>query len=123
MSPEGGEGGPLGFGPDEQRERWAHRRDPDLDEEDRAPVGPPRMPPGTSRYGWFLGIVVVLLIAYISVNALRSSSVGSKGLPVGSAMSPFRLEIASGAANGGIADPTGRPFDPTELERSALTLI
>jgi AhpC/TSA family len=102
VSPERGEGGPLGFGPDEQRERWAHRRDPDLDEEDRAPVGPPRMPPGTSRYGWFLGVVVVLLIAYISVNALRSSSVGSKGLPVGTAMPPFAAPLATSSLNGDV---------------------
>ena len=37
----------------------------------------PRLPAGASRYGWFVGVVAVLLIAYISVNTVRTRGVGS----------------------------------------------
>lgn len=99
-----GKRGPLDFGPEEQRERWAHRRDPDLPPEDGSgeQQPPPRMPAGASRYGWFLGVVVVLLIAYITLNTLRSHGVGSKGLRVGSQMPPFAAPLATSSLDGDV---------------------
>jgi hypothetical protein len=116
---------PLDFGPDEEppsdpaaraaaeraareadeRDRWAHRRDPDLRPEDGSgerPMPPPRMPAGASRYGWFVGVVAVLLIAYITINALRSNGVGSKGLRVGSQMPPFAAPLATSKLDGDV---------------------
>ena len=57
---------------------------------------PPRLPPGASRYGWFVGVVAVLLIAYISVNSVRTRGVGSAGLRTGSALPQFAAPIATG---------------------------
>jgi hypothetical protein len=102
VRPEEDPPSPLGFGPDEQRERWAHRRDPDLDEEDHAPARPPRMPAGASRYGWFVGVVAVLALTYITLNTLRSHGVGSKGLPVGAQMPPFAAPLADSRLDGDV---------------------
>ena len=73
--------------------RWAHRRDPDLD----APGGPPpptppppAPPAGISRYTWFIGVVGVLLIAYITLNTLRTPSVDA-GLRAGASLPPFAV--------------------------------
>src|SRR3954468_20748484 len=96
--------GPLDFEheSDEEREareaRWAKRRDPDLDE----PAGSPEHPvsdipvppsPGASRYGWFLGVVAVLLLAVVLVNTLRTDSNGSAGLRKGSVAPPFAAPL------------------------------
>ena len=92
------ERGPLDFEheSDEEREaRWAKRRDPDLDQPAGSPDGPvpiPR-PPGASRYGWFLGVVVVLLLAYIGLNTLSNGGGGAAGLKVGSAAPPFAAPL------------------------------
>lgn len=82
--------------PDEDRdpyERWAHRRDPDLD----APAGPPpdappppAPPTGISRYTWFVGVVGVLLIAYITLNNFRTEG-PSAGLRPGTVLPPFAV--------------------------------
>jgi AhpC/TSA family len=100
-----GDDGPLGFGPEEQRERWAHRRDPDLDELDHAEDRPPaaaRLAAGASRYGWFLGVVVVLLLTYITLNTLRSHGVGAKGPRVGSQLPPFAAPLATSNLEGAV---------------------
>ncbi len=42
-----------------------------------APGAPePRRPAGASRYGWFAGLVLVLVIAYVTLNTLRSDGPG-----------------------------------------------
>jgi hypothetical protein len=91
--------GPLDFEPEDEREaRWAKRRDPDLDQPagspDRPvseiPVAPP---PGASRYGWFLGVVAVALLALIGLNTLRTQSNGSAGLRKGSLAPPFAAPL------------------------------
>lgn len=56
----------------------------------------PKLPAGASRYTWFLGVVVVLLIAYISLNTLRTQGVGSTGPRPGSQLAPFAAPIATG---------------------------
>jgi hypothetical protein len=60
------------------------------------------MPAGASRYGWFLGVVAVLLIAYVTLNTLRSDPVGSKGLRVGSALPPFAAPLADSKLDGDV---------------------
>ncbi|HEY7621244.1 MAG TPA: redoxin domain-containing protein [Solirubrobacteraceae bacterium] len=54
------------------------------------------------RYGWFLALVAVALIAYISLNTLRSEHVGSTGLKVGSKLPPFAAPLALGPVNGDV---------------------
>jgi hypothetical protein len=95
------ERGPLDFEheSDEEREaRWARRRDPDLDQ----PAGSPDRPvsdvpvpgpPGASRYGWFLGVVGVLFLAWVGLNTLSNDSNGSAGLKKGALAPPFAAPL------------------------------
>jgi hypothetical protein len=57
---------------------------------------------GGRRYGWFLALVGVALIAYVSLNTLRSDHVGSTGLKVGSQLPPFAAPLALGSVNGDV---------------------
>jgi peroxiredoxin len=98
------ERGPLDFEHESEEEReerearWAKRRDPDLDQPAGSPEHPvsqvpvPR-PPGASRYSWFVGVVVVLLLALIGLNTLRTESNGSAGLKKGSLAPPFAAPL------------------------------
>jgi peroxiredoxin len=98
------ERGPLDFEheSDDEREereaRWAKRRDPDLDQPAGSPEHPvsqvpvPR-PPGASRYGWFLGVVAVLLLAYIGLNTLSNQGTSATGLKKGSVAPPFAAPL------------------------------
>jgi hypothetical protein len=58
-------------------------------------------PPGASRYGWFFALVVVLLIAYITINnATNDDEGGSTGPEVGKRMPPFAVPLALGDLEG-----------------------
>jgi hypothetical protein len=105
---EGEDQDPLGFADEERRarrDRYAHRRDPDAEAygigPDRSPA-PPRMAPGTSRYTWFVGVVAVLVIAYVSVNSLRTKGPGSRGVQVGAIAPPFAAPLATGDLSGDV---------------------
>jgi hypothetical protein len=50
---------------------------------------PPARPAGASRYGWFAGVVGVLVLAYILVNTLRTNGPGAGGLERGDRLPPF----------------------------------
>jgi hypothetical protein len=98
--------GPLGFEPEE--DRWAHRQDPDLVAEGvrgpgpaREQIGVPR-PPGASRYGWFLGVVGVLVLAIVLLNGARSHGPGSRGVTAGQRMPAFAAPLAVGNLNGDV---------------------
>lgn len=105
---------PLGFDVDEdareaerreRRAKYAHRQDPDLEAYGIGPgrpPAPPRMAPGTSRYTWFVGVVAVLVIAYVSVNSLRTQGPGSRGVQVGAAAPPFAAPLATGDLAGDV---------------------
>ncbi len=83
----------------EPSERWAHRVDPDLAAE-RAGTAPPKeappsaRPPGASRYGWFVGVVAVLALAYISLNTFKTGSL-ARGVAPGRPMPAFAVPLAS----------------------------
>jgi AhpC/TSA family protein len=98
------ERGPLDFEHESEEERearearWAKRRDPDLDQPAGSPEHPVAQipvpgPPGASRYGWFVGVVAVLLLALIGLNTLRTQSNGSAGLKNGSQAPPFAAPL------------------------------
>jgi hypothetical protein len=94
--------------------RWAHRVDPDLAAE-REGAAPPASgkppisarPPGASRYGWFVGVLVVLILGYISVNTLRTGS-GARGLAPGRPLPAFAVPLV-GSDLTGDANLAGRP--------------
>lgn len=57
-------------------------------------VPPPAQPAGASRYGWFVGLVAVLVIAYISINTATTPSIGSRGVTPGRPLPPFAVPLA-----------------------------
>jgi hypothetical protein len=59
--------------------------------------GPPRPPAGTSRYTWIVGVLVVLGLAYITLNTLATEKPGSRGVPDGSKLPPFAVPLATSA--------------------------
>jgi len=104
--------GPLGFGDsgdapetdaEAERRRYAHRVDPDLRAQgegsreigDDIPV--PRTA-GASRYGWFLGVVLVLALSYITVNTFRNDGPeqSSRGVETGGRLPQFAAPLAIG---------------------------
>jgi hypothetical protein len=50
---------------------------------------------GASRNGWLVVVVGLAVLVYISVNTLRTSGPGSRGLPAGDAMPPFAAPLAT----------------------------
>jgi len=92
--------GPLDFPGDEPSapERRAPAPAP-------APGGarPPRRPPpsqrpiGASRYGWFLGVVGVLLLAGVTLNTVGTEGVGG-GPTAGERLVPFAVPLAGAPA-------------------------
>jgi len=71
-------------------------------------VPPPVPPAGASRYGWFVGVVIVLVLAYITLNTVTTAPNGSRGLAPGAQMPPFAVPLALGPL-GGDADIATRP--------------
>jgi hypothetical protein len=97
VSPErpDGERGPLGFDDDEEAPVASRQGE-------RPALAPARPPAGASRYGWFVGVVAVLLLGYVSLNTLRSSGPGSQGPAVGSRLPPFAAPLALGGLDGDV---------------------
>lgn len=62
----------------------------------------PRLPAGISRYGWFVGVLAVLLIAYVSLNTARSHGPGSQGVRAGERLPPFAAPLAVGPVTGDV---------------------
>ena len=81
-----GERGPLDFGPEDSA-------GPDPAEADHQ-VPPPAAPARTSRWGWLVGVIFLVWIAYITLNTLRTDSAGSRGLPDDTPLPPFAMPLA-----------------------------
>jgi hypothetical protein len=56
----------------------------------------------TRRYGWFVAVVGVALVVYVSLNTLRTESVGSQGLEAGAKVPPFAAPLALGSIEGDV---------------------
>jgi hypothetical protein len=50
--------------------------------------------------GWLVGVVAVVVLAYITINSLRSEGVGPGGLDRGAELPPFAMPLAAGAKSG-----------------------
>ncbi len=98
----GRDDGPLGFEEDpedvEQRrkDRLARRRDPDLPapEEEQHERPQARFQAGASKYGWFVGVVGVLLIAVLLLSTFGRSSPDGLGVDPGAGAPPFAAPLA-----------------------------
>jgi peroxiredoxin len=86
--------GPLSFGDEEQPRRPG---DVEAAEPAGADVPPPARPP-TRRYGWIVGVVGLLLIAYITLNTLRTQ--GQEAPQEGKQLPPFATPLALSSLNG-----------------------
>lgn len=87
--------GPLDFDPPESGKEEAVPRSAEPSATERAPAPPPpARPPGASRYGWLVGVLVVMILAYISVNTLRSNHLEQTGPEPGSIAAPFAVPLA-----------------------------
>jgi hypothetical protein len=53
-----------------------------------------------SRYGRYLGLLVVLFVVLVTINTLATKSRIVRGIEPGKAVPPFALPLASGAVNG-----------------------
>jgi peroxiredoxin len=86
--------GPLSFGDEEEPRR---RGDREAAEPAGAEAPPPARPP-TRRYGWIVGVVGLLLIAYITLNTLRTQS--REAPQEGKQLPAFATPLAPSSLNG-----------------------
>lgn len=59
----------------------------------REPVGPQRAAP---RYGGYVGLLALVILALITINTIVTKSNGAKGLAPGERMPPFAVPLALG---------------------------
>lgn len=62
------------------------------------PAAPP--PAGASRYGWYIGVLGLIIMAYILVNGLRTEGPGSSGPQVGTQLPPFAAPLVLSSLEG-----------------------
>jgi peroxiredoxin len=76
------------------------------------PSGGAAPPTAAGRYGWFVGVLAVLILAYIGINTLRTNGPGSEGPPTGRVLPPFAapllLSSLAGDANLAARPHSGR---------------
>jgi len=87
--------GPLSF--DDEESPAPRREAAEKAETEGAEAPPPARPP-TRRYGWIVGIVGLLLIAYITLNTLRTQS--REAPQSGKALPAFATPLALSSLNG-----------------------
>jgi hypothetical protein len=74
--------------------------------EEPAPRGPQPQPPAPapparrSTVTWIVGVAVVLAIAYITLNTIRTDAPGSRGLDPGDELPPFAAPLALSSLEG-----------------------
>jgi peroxiredoxin len=88
--------GPLSFDDEEPRPR-----EPRADQKAKGPAGadvPPPARPPTRRYGWLVGVIGLLLIAYVTLNTIRTQS--REAPQEGKQLPPFATPLAVSSLNG-----------------------
>lgn len=66
-----------------------------------APRAPKPVPPaGRSTITWIVGVAVVVVLAYITLNTLRTEAPGSRGVKVGAPLPPFAAPLATSKLEG-----------------------
>jgi hypothetical protein len=75
----------------------------------------------TRRYGWFVAVVGLALVAYVSLNTLRTDSVGSEGLEAGAKVPPFAAPLALGSIEGDV-NVARKPNQGSAGKRPACTV-
>ena len=74
------------------------------EEPPQRPAGPkapePQPPARRSTVTWIVGVAVVLAIAYITLNTIRTDAPGSRGLDPGDRMPPFAAPLALSSLEG-----------------------
>jgi peroxiredoxin len=87
--------GPLSF---DHEQEPSLRRAADAPAERGEPDVPPPARPPTRRYGWLVGVIGLLLIAYITLNTIRTKS--REAPQGGRALPAFATPLALGSLNG-----------------------
>ena len=75
----------------------------------------------TRRYGWFVSVVGLALVASVSLNTLRTDSVGSEGLEAGAKVPPFAAPLALGSIEGDV-NVARKPNQGSAGRRPACTV-
>jgi hypothetical protein len=73
------------------------------------------------KSGWLVGVVGVVALAYITLNTLRTESVGSRGLEAGTRLPPFAMPLAASRSDAD-ANVATRPDSGPEGARPACTV-
>ena len=73
------------------------------------------------RGGWLVGVVGVVVLAYITLNTLQTEGVGSRGLEVGTRLPPFAMPLA-GSRSDADANIATRPDSGPEGARPACSV-
>src|SRR4051794_14735418 len=84
---------PLGPGPGPLQGGACAGPAPPGGEDDPPPAPRPPPPAGPSRYGWLVGIAVILILGYITLNTIRSDHSGSAGVPAGHPLPAFAAPL------------------------------
>jgi hypothetical protein len=80
--------------------------------------GPPRPPAGGQSFVWVIGVIGILVLAYITLNTLKTDSPGSRGVPTGRPLPPFAVPLALSNLEGD-ANIATRPGSGAEGKRPA----
>ncbi|WP_372790515.1 TlpA family protein disulfide reductase [Paraconexibacter sp.] len=101
--------GPLGFDPEDDEparpsaaQRLAANDETEAPEGVRPPLRRSGLPSGVSRYGWFLGVVLVLVLALVTINSFNTEGVSSRGLEPGTPAPSFAAPLASSDLEGDV---------------------
>ncbi len=73
------------------------------------------------RGGWLVGVVGVVVLAYITLNTLRTEGVGSRGLEDGTRLPPFAMPLAASRSDAD-ANIATRPDSGPEGARPACSV-
>jgi peroxiredoxin len=86
-----------------------------------ARAGPRRSPSGPSNLTWVLGVVCVLGLGYLVLNAVQTDAPGSDGVAVGRPLPPFAAPLAGSTrrCDGELCDPNVAREAGKEVRRAA----